>query len=129
MPRPASCSGTSRKRSATSASSTPPGQSTRGPLRRRDVSAGPPTPPPVDDVPCAVLVEMITDYLDRSIPSDLRVRVDAHLALCPGCTSVLEQVRRVIRVAGHLTDDDVDALPAADRDRLLAAFRAARHAG
>lgn len=93
------------------------------------MSAGPPTPPPVDDVPCAVLVEMITDYLDRSIPSDLRVRVDAHLALCPGCTSVLEQVRRVIRVAGHLTDDDVEALPAADRDRLLAAFRAARHAG
>jgi predicted anti-sigma-YlaC factor YlaD len=82
----------------------------------------------VDDVPCAVFVEMVTDYLDGTIPSDLRARVDAHLALCPGCTSVLEQVRRVIRLAGRLTDDDVEALPVADRDRLLAAFRAARHA-
>jgi anti-sigma factor RsiW len=77
----------------------------------------------VDDVPCAVFVEMITDYLDGTIPPDLRARVDAHLALCPGCTSVLEQIRRVIRLAGRLTDDDVEALPAGDRDRLLAAFR------
>ena len=82
----------------------------------------------MDDVPCAVFLEMITDYLDGAIPSDLRARVDAHLALCPGCTSVLEQVRRVIRLAGRLTDDDVEALPVADRDRLLAGFRAARHA-
>jgi anti-sigma factor RsiW len=82
----------------------------------------------VDDVPCAVFVDMITDYLDGTIPPDLRARVDAHLALCPGCTSVLEQIRRVIRLAGRLTDDDVEALPAADRDRLLAAFRSARHA-
>lgn len=71
---------------------------------------------------------MITDYLDGTIPPDLRARVDAHLALCPGCTSVLEQIRRVIRLAGRLTDDDVEALPAADRDRLLAAFRSARRA-
>ena len=82
----------------------------------------------MDDVPCAVFVDMITDYLDGTIPPDLRARVDAHLALCPGCTSVLEQIRRVIRLAGRLTDDDVEALPAADRDRLLAAFRSARHA-
>ncbi|HZA78809.1 MAG TPA: zf-HC2 domain-containing protein [Acidimicrobiales bacterium] len=92
------------------------------------MSTDPPTPPPVDDVPCAVFVDMITDYLDGTIPPDLRARVDAHLALCPGCTSVLEQIRRVIRLAGRLTDDDVEALPAADRDRLLAAFRSARHA-
>ena len=92
------------------------------------MSTGPPTPPPVDDVPCAVFLEMVTDYLDGAIPSDLRARVDAHLALCPGCTSVREQVRRIIRLAGRLTDDDVEALPVADRDRLLAAFRAARHA-
>ena len=54
----------------------------------------------MDDVPCAVFLEMITDYLDGAIPSELRARVDAHLALCPGCTSVREQVRRIIRLAG-----------------------------
>lgn len=94
------------------------------------MSTDPPsTPPPTDDVSCAVLVEMVTDYLDGATPPDLRARIDAHLALCPGCASVLDQIRRVIRLAGRLADHDVEALPAGDRDALLAAFRAARQAG
>jgi anti-sigma factor RsiW len=85
-----------------------------------------PMPPPEDDLPCAVFVEMITDYLDGAIPADLRARVEEHLAICPGCVSVLEQIQQVIVLAGRLTEDDVEALPGADRDQLLAAFRAAR---
>ena len=92
------------------------------------MSTSPPTPSPEDDIPCAVLVEMITDYLDGTIPPGLRDRLEAHLAGCPGCASILEQVRRVIQLAGRLTEDDVEALPDADRNRLLAAFRAARRA-
>jgi anti-sigma factor RsiW len=90
------------------------------------VTTGPPLPPPEDDVPCAAFVELIPDYLDGTIPPDLRARVDAHLALCPGCSSVLEQIRRVIQLAGRLTDHDIGTLPTGDRDRFLAAFRAAR---
>jgi anti-sigma factor RsiW len=93
------------------------------------VTTGAPPPPPADDVPCAVFVELITDYLDGTIPSDLRARVDGHLALCPGCASVLEQMRRVIQLASRLTDHDIGTLPARNRDRLLAAFRAARQGG
>lgn len=87
-----------------------------------------PTPPPEDDLPCAVFVEMVTDYLDGAIPADLRARLDAHLGICPGCTSVLEQIERVVQLAGRLTEDDVEALPDAEREQLLAAFRAARQA-
>ena len=83
-------------------------------------------PPPEDDLPCAVFVEMITDYLDGALPADLRARVEAHLAICPGCSSVLEQIQRVISLAGRLREDDVEALPDADRAQLMAAFRAAR---
>ena len=85
-----------------------------------------PMPPPEDDLPCAVFVEMITDYLDGAIPADLRARVEAHLAICPGCLSVLEQIQLVISLAGRLSEDDVEALPDADRGQLMAAFRAAR---
>lgn len=85
--------------------------------------------PPENGLPCATFVEMVTDYLDGATAPDLRARIDAHLALCPGCTSVLEQMRQVIRLAGRLTDNDVEELPAPDRERLLAAFRAARANG
>ncbi len=86
-----------------------------------------PQPPPEDDLPCAVFVEMVTDYLEGSIPGDLRVRLEQHLAICPGCTSVLDQIDRLIRLAGRITEDDVDALQPAQRDEILAAFRQARH--
>ncbi len=78
--------------------------------------------PPEDDLPCATFVEMVTDYLDGTIPPDLRARVEAHLSVCPGCTSILEQIRQVIR----LGEEDVVALPDAEREQLMAAFRAAR---
>jgi anti-sigma factor RsiW len=82
--------------------------------------------PPEDDLPCAVFVEMITDYLDGALPPDLRARLEAHLRICPGCTSVLDQIRRVVQLAGRLTEDDVETLTPTDRQQLLAAFRAAR---
>jgi predicted anti-sigma-YlaC factor YlaD len=87
---------------------------------------GVPLPPPEDDLPCAVFVEMVTEYLDGAIPADLRARLEHHLAFCDGCRSVLAQIERVVQLAGRLTQDDVEALPPADRAQLMAAFRAAR---
>jgi anti-sigma factor RsiW len=89
------------------------------------MTANVPTPPE-DDFPCATFVEMVTDYLDGTIPPDLRARVEAHLSVCPGCTSILEQIRQVIRLAGRLGEEDVEALADAEREQLMAAFRAAR---
>jgi anti-sigma factor RsiW len=89
-------------------------------------TAGVPLPPPEDDLPCAVFVEMVTDYLDGAIPADLRARLEHHLAFCDGCRSVLAQIERIIQLAGRLTEDDVEALRAGQRDQLMAAFRAAR---
>jgi len=87
---------------------------------------GLPLPPPEDDLPCAAFVEMVTDYLDGAIPDDLRGRLEYHLAFCDGCRSVLAQIERVVQLAGQLTESDVDALPEAERQELMAAFRAAR---
>jgi anti-sigma factor RsiW len=73
-----------------------------------------------DDLACTEEVELITDYLEGALPAEDVRRLEAHLATCPGCTEYLEQMRTV---AGGLGGLGEEALPAAVRDDLLAAFR------
>jgi predicted anti-sigma-YlaC factor YlaD len=82
-------------------------------------------PTPEDGLPCSAFVEMVTDYLDDAMPLQLRARVDEHLAICPGCHTVLEQIRSVIAMTGRLTETDVEALAPGSRAELMDAFRAA----
>jgi len=79
--------------------------------------------PPADDFPCNELVEVVTDYLDGALPPDLARRLEEHLSVCPGCASVLEQFRVVLRVSGRLREDDVQRLPEAEQASLMQAFR------
>jgi hypothetical protein len=53
-------------------------------------------------------------------------RIDIHLAECPGCTSVLEQLQQVIRVSQRAAITQVDSLDPSMRQQLLDAFREAR---
>ncbi len=80
------------------------------------------------DLVCIEFVEVVTEYLEGTMPADEHARFEAHLAACGGCTRYLDQIRTTIALAGRLTVDDVDALGAPARDELLAAFRA-YHAG
>lgn len=72
---------------------------------------------------CRELVELVTDYLEDALPPPERERFEAHLAVCEGCTTYLEQMRATIRVTGRLSEEQVS--PEA-RERLLAAFRSWR---
>lgn len=83
------------------------------------MSQPPPTLPP-DDLACTEEVELITDYLEGVLPAAETQRLERHLETCPGCTEYLEQMRTI---AGSLADLERDAIPAAVRDELLAAFR------
>jgi anti-sigma factor RsiW len=47
-----------------------------------------------DDLPCQQLVELVTDYLEERLPPAERARFDAHLEICSGCRTYLEQMRR-----------------------------------
>jgi len=69
---------------------------------------------------CQELVELITEYLENTLPLAERARFDAHVALCPGCVTYLDQMRLTIRTLGKLRED---ALSAAARDELLLLFR------
>jgi anti-sigma factor RsiW len=71
-------------------------------------------------VTCIELVELVTDYLDGSMPADQRARFDEHIAECDGCTAYLEQFRITIRLTGMLTEERI--APDA-REALLDAFR------
>lgn len=79
------------------------------------------TEPP--DLPCNEFVELVTDYLERTLDPDLVARIDAHLGGCPGCRSVLTQWHQVIHLAGRLAARDVDEADPAIRATLMTAFR------
>lgn len=78
------------------------------------------------EMSCQQLVELVTDYLEDTLPSDERVRFETHLAVCPGCVHYLEQMRATIRATGTLSEESLD--PGA-RDRLLTLFRDWKQSG
>jgi anti-sigma factor RsiW len=71
-------------------------------------------------VTCIELVELVTDYLEGSMPADERARFDEHISGCEGCTTYLEQLRITIRLTGMLTEEQIGA---DTRAVLLDAFR------
>ncbi len=73
-----------------------------------------------EELTCQELVELVTDYLEEALPPVQRVQFDAHLLNCDDCPLYLEQIRTTIRVAGMVTEEEID--PGA-RDKLLLLFR------
>jgi anti-sigma factor RsiW len=69
---------------------------------------------------CQELVELVTAYLEGSLPARERDRFDQHIAGCDGCTHYLQQMRLTIAALGHLP---ATAMAPPARDGLLAAFR------
>jgi anti-sigma factor RsiW len=74
----------------------------------------------VDPLVCREFVELVTDYLERALPDSERVRFEAHLAECDGCTGYLEDMRRLV---GSLHDTPEPPPDPATYDALLRAFR------
>jgi anti-sigma factor RsiW len=73
-----------------------------------------------DPLVCREFVELVTDYLEGSLPAGERARMDAHLAGCDGCSGYLADMRRLIGSlnATHQPPGDPET-----RDALLRAFR------
>ena len=74
----------------------------------------------IADMSCQELTELVNAYIEGTLPETERARFDAHLAICGGCETYLDQMRRTIALTGMLRDDE---LSDEARDRLLAAFR------
>jgi len=72
------------------------------------------------EMPCRELVELVTEYLEGTLPAADRVRFEAHLADCEYCATYLDQMRTTIRLVGRLPEESMD--PAA-LQTLRTAFR------
>jgi anti-sigma factor RsiW len=76
-----------------------------------------------DDLACVEAVEVITDYLEGTLPAAEARRLERHVETCPGCIEYLEQMRSLGGSLGGLSGD---SLPAEMRERLIATFRRER---
>lgn len=76
--------------------------------------------PPVEDLSCQELVELVTDYLEGALSPEDASRFEEHVRTCEGCERYLEQVRATIATVGRIGAADV---PPGMLDRLLTAFR------
>jgi predicted anti-sigma-YlaC factor YlaD len=72
-------------------------------------------------ITCKELTEVLTDYLEGTMALEDRAALEAHLALCEGCATYVDQMRQVIRTVHALRVADVEATAP---DSLLEAFRA-----
>jgi len=73
-----------------------------------------------DDLTCREFVELVTDYLEGTLPTADRARFEAHLLDCDDCPIYLDQMRQTIVTVGALSEERLD--PAAKED-LLTIFR------
>jgi anti-sigma factor RsiW len=72
---------------------------------------------------CEEFVELVTAYLDGTLPVEERRAFDEHMALCPGCDRYLAQFEKTIELLGELPEESLSS-PA--REQLLTAFAAWR---
>jgi anti-sigma factor RsiW len=76
--------------------------------------------PAPDEMSCRDLVELVTEYLEGTLPAADRGRFEEHLGMCPPCQTYLDQMRQTLRAVGRLPRDAVsdDA-----KDAFLHVFR------
>jgi anti-sigma factor RsiW len=73
-----------------------------------------------DPLVCREFVELVTDYFEGALPDGERVRFEAHLAACDGCTGYLEDMRLLMRSLREVPEPPADS---ETRDALVRAFR------
>ena len=59
------------------------------------------------DLVCQQMVELVTEYLEGSLPRADRKRFESHIRACPNCTAYLEQMRVTIVATGRLGVEDL----------------------
>jgi anti-sigma factor RsiW len=64
---------------------------------------------PSEEMTCRELVELVTEYLEGTLPAAERRRFEAHLSGCRHCRAYLAQMRMTVGVLGRLTEADVGA--------------------
>ena len=72
------------------------------------------------EMTCRELVELVTDYLEGTLPLVDRARLEAHVAECPYCEEYIGQMRRTVATLGKLPAEPIDPCR---EEKLIEAFR------
>ena len=67
------------------------------------------TAPDLGGLTCKEMVELVTDYLEGALPSELRTRFDQHLTACQPCVIYVEQMRQTIAALGRLPEESISS--------------------
>jgi anti-sigma factor RsiW len=73
-----------------------------------------------DHLSCQEVVELVTGYLDESLPPEEASLFEQHLNFCEGCVWYVDQLRITANTAGEIVEEDIS--PEA-KERLMGAFR------
>lgn len=73
-----------------------------------------------EDLTCAELVQLVTEYVEGALSADERRRFEEHIVFCESCAAHLEQIRATITVLGRVREQELSTQAV---DELLAAFR------
>jgi anti-sigma factor RsiW len=65
------------------------------------------TTPDLGGLTCKEVVELVTDYLEDSLSSEMRDRFERHLTACDPCVTYLEQMRQTIATIGKLPEESI----------------------
>lgn len=57
---------------------------------------------------CQELIELVTEYLEGTMPRPQRARFERHLSACGGCRAYLDQMRTMLDVLGRIEPDRLD---------------------
>lgn len=77
----------------------------------------------MNDIACASGVELLMDYLEGVLPSDVSAALEAHVAGCERCAAFVASYRETPRILRNATSID---LPADVQDSLRAFLRTLR---
>jgi anti-sigma factor RsiW len=69
-------------------------------------------------------VELVTYYLEGTLPAREQARLDAHLAACEACTMYIEQMRTTLQIMGAIEPEQVSDAAYAELSSVFAAWKA-----
>jgi anti-sigma factor RsiW len=72
------------------------------------------------ELSCKELVELVTEYLEGSLPAAARAAFEQHLEICEGCRAYLQQMQLTIERVGSLSEESI---PGPAKAELMRAFR------
>lgn len=73
-----------------------------------------------EDLSCAELVQLVTNYVEGALSPEDRRRFEEHIVFCDGCAAHLEQMRTTIAVVGCVGEQELSTHAV---DELITAFR------